>query len=184
MSLQSEEESIMISSWPVYQEELAFDKEEAEIETMKEAVRGIRNVRTSMNVPPSRKAAVYVVSDKQEIRDIFTKGQLFFAPLAYAQEVLVQSDKSGIADDAVSVVIDGATLYIPFTDLVDLAQEIERLEKEEKRLSGEIARAEGMLRNEKFTSKAPAAKVEAERTKLEKYTQMLAQVQERLAQLK
>ena len=183
-TLQSEEESIMISQWPVYNEAYAFAKEEKEIETMKEAVRGIRNVRTSMNVAPSRKASVYVVSDKKEICDIFENGKLFFAPLAYASEVLIQADKSGIADDAVSVVIDGATLYIPFAELVDLKQEIERLEKEEKKLSGEIARATGMLNNERFTSKAPAEKVAEERAKLEKYTQMLAQVQERLAQLK
>jgi valyl-tRNA synthetase len=137
-----------------------------------------------MNVAPSRKASVYVVSEKKEICDIFENGKLFFAPLAYASEVLIQSDKAGIADDAVSVVIDGATLYIPFAELVDLKQEIERLEKEEKKLSGEIARATGMLNNERFTSKAPAEKVAEERAKLEKYTQMLAQVQERLAQLK
>ena len=183
-TLQNEEESIMISEWPVYNEAFAFAKEEKEIETMKEAVRGIRNVRTSMNVAPSRKASVYVVSDKKEICDIFENGKLFFAPLAYASEVLIQADKEGIADDAVSVVIDGATLYIPFAELVDLKQEIERLEKEEKKLSGEIARATGMLNNERFTSKAPAEKVAEERAKLEKYTQMLAQVQERLAQLK
>ena len=184
MSLQNEEESIMISSWPVYKEEFAFTQEEAEIEIMKEAVRGIRNVRTSMNVAPSRKASVYVVSEQEDVRNIFTKGQLFFAPLAYASEVLVQSDKNGIADDAVSVVISGATLYIPFAELVDLKQEVERLEKEEKKLAGEIARANGMLNNEKFMSKAPEAKVAEERAKLEKYTQMFAQVQERLSQLK
>ena len=183
-TLQSEEESIMISEWPVYNEAYAFAKEEKEIETMKEAVRGIRNVRTSMNVAPSRKASVYVVSDKKEICDIFENGKLFFAPLAYASEVLIQADKAGIADDAVSVVIDGATLYIPFAELVDIKQEIERLEKEEKKLSGEIARATGMLSNERFTSKAPAEKVAEERAKLEKYTQMLAQVQERLSQLR
>jgi valyl-tRNA synthetase len=183
-TLQSEEESIMVSDWPVYQEKYAFEKEEAEIETMKEAVRGIRNVRTSMNVAPSRKACVYVVSEKQQIRDIFENGKLFFAPLAYASEVVIQQDKNGIADDAVSVVIDGAALYTPFAELVDIAQEIERLTKEEKRLNGEIARANGMLGNERFTSKAPAQKVAEEKAKLEKYTQMLEQVQERLAQLK
>ena len=183
-TLQSEEESIMISAWPVYKEEYAFAKEEKEIETMKEAIRGIRNVRTSMNVAPSRKASVYVVSENADIRAIFENGKLFFAPLAYASEVLIQADKTGIADDAVSVVIDGATLYIPFAELVDIKQEIERLEKEEKRLGGEIARANGMLNNEKFTSKAPAQKVAEEREKLMKYTQMLEKVQERLAQLK
>ena len=183
-TLQDEEESIMISSWPVYDESKAYDKEETEIEVLKEAIRGIRNVRTGMNVPPSRKAQVYVVTEKENIASIFNEGKLFFAPLAYASEVLVQSDKTGIADDAVSVVIENATVYMPFAELVDISQEIERLEKEEKRLQGEIARSNGMLSNEKFVSKAPAAKVEEEKAKLAKYTQMLEQVQTRLASLK
>ena len=183
-TLQDEEESIMISSWPVYDESKAYDKEETEIEVLKEAIRGIRNVRTGMNVPPSRKAQVYVVTEKENIASIFNEGKLFFAPLAYASEVLVQSDKTGIADDAVSVVIENATVYMPFAELVDISQEIERLEKEENRLQGEIARSNGMLSNEKFVSKAPAAKVEEEKAKLAKYTQMLEQVQTRLASLK
>ncbi len=183
-TLQNEEESIMISSWPVADASRAFDKEEKEIEVLKEAIRGIRNVRTGMNVPPSRKAQVYVVTDKAEVASIFEEGKLFFAPLAYASEVLVQSDKGGIADDAVSVVIENATVYMPFAELVDIKQEIERLEKEEKRLQGEIARSNGMLNNERFMSKAPAAKVEEEKAKLAKYTQMLEQVQTRLATLR
>ncbi len=183
-TLQNEEESIMISSWPVYAEERKFAKEEKEIEIMKEAIRGIRNVRTSMNVPPSKKAQVYVVSEKPEMRAIFEEGKLFFASLAYASEVIVQADKSGIADDAVSVVIANANVYIPFAELVDIAQEIERLEKEEKKLAGELARVNGMLNNANFVSKAPAAKIEEEKAKLEKYTQMMEQVKERLAQLR
>ena len=183
-TLQSEEESIMISSWPVYTEEKNFAKEEKDIETIKEAVRGIRNIRTEMNVAPSKKATVYVVSIDAAIRSTFEEGKLFFASLAYASEVLVQNDKSGIAEDAVSVVIAGANIYIPFAELVDISLEIERLEKEEKRLAGEIARCEGMLKNEKFISKAPEAKIAEEKAKLEKYTQMSAQVKERLAQLK
>ena len=183
-TLQNEEESIMISSWPVYTEERNFAKEEKEIEIMKEAIRGIRNVRTSMNVPPSKKAQVYVVSEKPEMRAIFEEGKLFFASLAYASEVIVQADKNGIADDAVSVVIANANVYIPFAELVDIAQEIERLEKEEKKLAGELARVNGMLNNANFVSKAPAAKIEEEKAKLEKYTQMMEQVKERLAQLK
>ena len=182
-SLQSEEESIMISKWPEYQEERNFPKEERDIETIKEAVRGIRNVRTSMNVAPSRKAAVYVVSEREEIKEAFTEGKLFFASLAYASEVMIQDDKTGIADDAVSVVIPGAVLYMPFAELVDLKQEKERLQKEEKRLAGELARVNGMLKNEKFLAKAPEAKIAEEKAKLEKYTQMMEQVKERLAQL-
>ena len=183
-TLQSEEESIMISSWPVYQEERHFEKEEQEIEILKEAVRGVRNVRTSMNVPPSRKAHVYVVSDQKELQNTFEEGKLFFASLASASDVTCQADKTGIAEDAVSVVIPNATLYIPFAELVDLAKEIERLEKEEKRLEGELSRVNGMLHNERFMSKAPESKIAEERGKLEKYTQMMEQVKERLGQLR
>ncbi len=182
-SLQSEEESIMVSSWPVYREERNFAVEESAIETIKEAVRGIRNVRTSMNVAPSRKAAVYVVTENEDVRAAFEEGKLFFTSLASASEVMIQGDKNGIAEDAVSVVIPGAVLYMPFAELVDLKQEKERLQKEEKRLQGELARVNGMLKNEKFLAKAPEAKIAEEKAKQEKYTQMMAKVQERLAQL-
>jgi len=182
-TLQSEEESIMISKWPEYSADRNFAKEEKDIEIIKEAVRGIRNIRSEMNVAPSRKAMCIVVSESEDIRNTFTEGKLFFASLAYANEVLVQADKTGIAQDAVSVVIPGAVVYIPFAELVDIAQEIERLQKEEKRLQGELARVNGMLSNEKFVSKAPAAKIEEEKAKLAKYTQMMEQVKERLAQL-
>jgi valyl-tRNA synthetase len=182
-TLQSEEESIMISKWPEFTADRSFAKEEKDIEIIKEAVRGIRNIRSEMNVAPSRKAMCIVVSESEDIRNTFTEGKLFFASLAYANEVLIQSDKEGIAQDAVSVVIPGAVVYIPFAELVDIAQEIERLQKEEKRLQGELARVNGMLSNEKFVSKAPAAKIEEEKAKLEKYTQMMEQVKERLAQL-
>ncbi len=179
-TLQDEEESIMISAWPVYREDRNFAKEENEIEIMKEAVRGIRNARTGMNVPPSKKAAVYVVSDKEEMRKIFTEGKLFFASLASASEVFVQSDKTGIGEDAVSVVIANANIYIPLAELVDLAAEKERLLKEQKRLEDELARVNGMLNNERFISKAPQSKIDEEKAKLEKYTQMMEQVTERL----
>ncbi len=182
-TLQSEEESIMISCWPKYQDEWNFAREEKEIEIIKEAVRGIRNVRTEMNVSPSRKAQVFVISEREDVLSAFTDGKLFFTSLAYASDVIIKKDKSGIAEDAVSVVIGGATLYMPFAELVDIGQELERLAKEEKRLAGELARVNGMLSNEKFISKAPEAKIAEEREKLEKYTQMMSQVKERLAQL-
>ncbi len=183
-TLQSEEESVMISKWPVYEEARNYAKDEKDIEILKEAVRGIRTVRTEMNVAPSKKAHVFVVSEKQEIRDTFEEGKLFFAALAYASDVTIQEDKQGIAEDAVSVVIANATIYIPFAELVDLKQEIERLEKEAKRLDGELARVNGMLNNEKFMSKAPASKIAEEKEKLAKYVQMKEQVTERLAQLR
>ena len=183
-TMQDREESIMVSEWPVYHEEYLFADEEESIEVIKAAVRGIRNIRTEMNVAPSRKAAVYVVSTKKEITDIFNTDRLFFETLAYASEVTIQENKAGIADDAVSVVIADATLYMPFTDLVDISQEIDRLEKEEKRLEGELARSKGMLSNERFLSKAPKEKVDEERSKQEKYEQTMKQVRDRLTQLR
>ena len=182
-TLQSAEESIMISKWPEYTKAWEFEKEEGEIEIIKEAVRGIRNVRSEMNVPPSRKAQVFVVSENENITNAFTEGKLFFEALAYASEVTIQKDKDGIAEDAVSVVIPNATLYIPFAELVDIKQEIERLQKEEKRLLGELSRVNGMLGNERFISKAPQAKIDEEKEKLQKYTQMMEQVKNRLQQL-
>ena len=179
----SDEESIMISEWPVYTEEWNFAKEERAVETIKEAVRGIRNSRTGMNVPPSRKAKVYVVSEDKDVISIFENGKVFFTTLAYASEVEIQTDKTGIADDAVAVLIPNATVYMPFADLVDIEKEVERLLAEQKKLEGEINRANGMLNNEKFTSKAPEAKIQEERDKLAKYTTMLEQVKERLTQL-
>jgi len=182
-TIQNKEESIMISQWPVYSEDRAFAREEADIEIIKEAVRGIRNIRTQMNVAPSRKASVFVVSEDKDIVNAFERGKLFFKSLAYASEVEVQKDKTGIAEDAVSVVIANATIYIPFAELVDISAEIERLNKEKEKLEGELKRVQGMLNNEKFMSKAPEAKVLEERAKLEKYTQMMNGVVERLAQL-
>ena len=183
-NLQDEEASIMVSDWPVFKEEWNFATDEAAVDTIKAAVRGIRNIRTEMNVAPSKKATVYVVSDKEAVRKIFEDSKVFFATLGYASEVHVQADKSGIADDAVSVLIHDAALYMPFAELVDIEKEIERLTKEQGKLQGEIKRAQGMLNNPKFVEKAPAAKIEEEKGKLEKYTQMLAQVKERLNQLK
>ena len=183
-NIQEEEESIMISDWPVYKEEWNFKQDENAVDTIKAAVRAIRNLRSGMNVAPSKKATVYVVSPKEEIRNIFEASKNFFATLGYASEVYVQETKDGIDENAVSTLIHDAALYIPLAELVDIGKEIERLEKEANRLAGEIKRASGMLANPKFVDKAPAAKVEEEKAKLAKYTEMAAQVEDRLAQLK
>ena len=179
----TDEESIMISAWPEYKEEWNFTEEEAEVELIKEAVRAIRNTRSSMNVPPSKKAQVFVVSENEKVRGVFERSSLFFATLAYASQVTVQADKTGIGEDAVSALIPDAAVYMPFAELVDLEKELERLKKEEERLTKELARVNGMLNNEKFMSKAPQSKVDEEREKLAKYTQMMAQVKEHLAAL-
>ncbi|MBP3325178.1 MAG: valine--tRNA ligase [Coprococcus sp.] len=183
-NIQDEEESIMISNWPVKKTEWSFKEDEAAVDTIKAAVRAIRNLRTEMNVPPSKKATVYVVSAKPEIRDIFEASKSFFATLGYASEVFVCKDKAGIDENAVSTLIHDASVYIPLVELVDIDKEIERLEKEKTKLSAEIKRASGMLANPKFVDKAPASKVEEEKAKLAKYTEMAEQVAERLAQLK
>ena len=182
-NLQEKEETIMLSDWPVYKKEWAFEAEHEATETIKEAVRAIRNVRTSMNVPPSKKATVYVVSEDDAVLKIFENSRSFFAFLGYAGEVILQKDKAGIGDDAVSAVIHKAVIYMPFAELVDIEKEIQRLKAEEKRLEGELKRSHAMLGNEKFVSKAPQAKIDEEKAKLEKYTQMMDQVKIRLSQL-
>lgn len=182
-NIQDDEESIMISSWPEYSEENTFEKEEAAVETIKEAVRSIRNIRSEMNVAPSKKAKVFVVSDDATVREIFEKGNVFFATLGYASEVIIQSDKEGIEDDAVSVVIPKATIYVPFAELVDIAKEIERLHKEVERLNKELARVNGMLSNPNFVSKAPEKKINEEKKKKAKYEQMMEQVKGQLSHL-
>ncbi len=182
-TLQSEEESIMISKWPEFKDEWNFAADELAVDTIKDAVRGIRTLRKDMNVPNSKKALVYVVSEKENVRKIFEDAKVFFATLGFASDVIVQADKTGIADDAVSTVIQDAVVYMPFADLVDVEKEKERLAKEQKRLEGEIKRCTGMLNNPKFVDKAPQAKVDEEKAKLEKYEGMLATVNERLAQL-
>ncbi len=182
-SVNDTDDSIMVSEWPVYRPEWNYAQEEAEIETIKDAVRAIRTVRTSMNVPPSKKARVFVVSADANIRTTFEKDRLFFASLANASEVIVQEDRTSIAEDAVSTLIHNASIFIPMEELVDIEKEIERLTKEKKRLEGELKRSRGMLHNEKFLAKAPAAKVDEEKEKLAKYEQLMEQVTERLSQL-
>lgn len=177
-------ESIMISEWPKYDEKFAFEAEEEAVELIMEAVKAVRTVRTDMNVPPSRKAKIFVVSENAKTLETFEKSRLFFEALAGASETSFQADKSGIGEDAVSAMIHTAALYIPFADLVDIEKELERLSKEKARLEGEIKRCNGMLSNPNFTGKAPAAKIEEEKGKLAKYTDMLAQVEERLTAIK
>ncbi len=177
----TDDTSIMISEWPSYSGEYSFAREEESVERIKTAVTAMRAIRTEMNVAPSRKAKVFVVSADSKIRDMFEGSKVFFASLGSASEVLIQSDKEGIDSDAVSVVIPGATVYMPFADLVDIDKEIERLTKEKARLEGELKRSNSMLSNEKFISKAPAAKIAEEKEKLAKYEATLAQVEERLA---
>ena len=183
-TLLPEEESIMISEWPVYREERNFPDAEKAIEGFKEVVRGIRNTRTEMNVPNNRKTSLYIVAKDAETAAMYENSKKSFVNLAFAKEILVQTDKNGISEDAVSVVVSNAVVYMPLEDLIDKDKEIERLTKETERLTKEIARCEGMLNNPNFVNKAPAAKVDAEKDKLAKYKEMMDKVKGQLEQLK
>ncbi|MFR4806742.1 MAG: valine--tRNA ligase [Blautia sp.] len=183
-TLLPEEESIMISEWPVYREERNFPDAEKAIEGFKEVVRGIRNTRTEMNVPNNRKTSLHIVAKDAETAAMYENSKKSFVNLAFAKEILVQTDKNGISEDAVSVVVSNAVVYMPLEDLIDKDKEIERLTKETERLTKEIARCEGMLNNPNFVNKAPATKVDAEKDKLAKYKEMMDKVKGQLEQLK
>ena len=183
-SLNPEEETIMRSDWPEYQTEWNFAAEEERMEKVKDLVRGVRNLRTDMDVPPSRKAKVIIVTEEDKLCDTYETMQESYRNLISANAVVIQKDKAGIAEDAVSVVIPGSVVYMPLEDLVDMEKEKERLRKEKERLAKELSRSHGMLNNEKFVGKAPEAKIQEEREKLAKYEQMMEQVEARLAQMK
>ncbi len=180
-ALPHEGKSIMISSFPVYDPELKDEEAENEMRMIMDAIKGVRNIRNEMNVPPSKKAALYIVTDRAET---FRKGGSFFKKLASASEVNVCADKSGVPENAVSVVVPGAEILLPVDELVDKEKELDRLNKEKKRLEGEIKRAEGKLSNKGFTEKAPAKVVEEERKKAEKYSEMLKTVLDSIEKLK
>ena len=182
-TLNDDKDTIMLEEWPVYKDEWAFADDEKSVALIKEMVTGVRNVRTQMDVPPSRKAKLIIVSDNADVRKVFDDNREIYINLAYTSEIEVKSDKTDIPEDAVSVVIPGAVVYIPLSDLVDIAKEKERLNKEKERLTKELERSEKMLSNEKFISKAPADKVQEEKDKQEKYRKLMADVEERLKSL-
>ena len=180
-ALPHEGESIMISAFPVYDEALKNPEAADQMQMLMASIKGIRNIRSERNVPPSKKCTVYIVTAQT---DVFEKGVAFYTKLASADRVVIQKDKSGIPENAVSVVSPGAELLLPFDELVDKEKELERLNKEKKRLEGEIKRVEGKLSNKGFTEKAPAAVVEEERQKGEKYKAMLKTVIDSIDQLR
>ena len=183
-ALHPEEESIMISSWPVFDPALDFPEDEEKVEILKENVKAIRALRLDMNVAPSKKAQVYVVSQDAEVRGVFEETKHFFATLAQASEVFVAAEKDAAPEGSVSAVTSRNTVFLPLSDLVDIEKERERLKKEEERLQKELQRSRGMLGNEKFISRAPKEKIDEERAKLEKYEAMMAEVRERLSALR
>ncbi|MCR5467669.1 MAG: valine--tRNA ligase [Lachnospiraceae bacterium] len=182
-TLLPDEETIMLAEWPKFREDRCFPEEESALSRVKELVKAVRNRRNEMNVAPSRKAAVHIVSEKDDVLSMFDELKDMYATLMSASEVITSKTTEGIGEDAVSIVIPDAVVYIPLAELVDLAAEKERLTKEKERLTKELARSRGMLNNEKFISKAPAEKVNEEKEKLAKYEQMMQQVEAQLASL-
>ncbi len=176
--------SIMISEWPVYDEELSFTADEAKMNIIMDAIRSTRNIRAEMNVPPSRRAKMIFVAAGETEGATLLEGTSFFQRLAGASEVTVQTDRAGIPADAVGTVIAGAEIFIPLDELIDIDKEIERLNKEKANLEGELKRVEGKLNNEGFVAKAPAKVIEEEKAKREKYKDMYLKVVERLESLR
>ena len=183
-TLQGGEDTIMLSRWPQYDGKWSFPQEEAAVLRCKDLVKAVRNIYTEMDVSPQRKAKLFIVSDREDVRDIFDRNREVYVNLAFTNGIEVQADKSGIGADAVSAVIPDAVIYLPLEDLVDFEKEKERLLKEKSRLEKELERSRKMLGNEKFVSRAPAAKLQEEKDKQAMYEQMMEQVLGRLAQMK
>ena len=173
-------ESIMIADWPEASKVLSSEEDAEMMNTMIDAIRGIRAVRKNMDVAPSRKAHIIVVTSSDKIADMFTQGEGFLERLASVSSLETRTTKEGIPSTAVQAVFGGGEIYIPLEDLIDIAKELERLDKEKTKLDGEIKRLNGKLSNESFVSKAPAAVVEQERAKLAKYEEMYANLSDRI----
>ena len=181
MQLYHNDESIMISKWPEYTESLSFEKEEEQIEKLKTIIVGIRNLRTNLNVHPSKKSKLIFVT--KTANDMLKESSAMIQKLGFANEIDVQENKENIPQNAMSVLADGIEVYIPFEELVDLEAEKQRLQGEREKLLSEVARGEKMLSNPGFVNKAPEAKINEEKAKLAKYKEMLEKVEERLKSL-
>jgi valyl-tRNA synthetase len=179
-ALPHEGEALMIEKYPEFTGELDYPEEEAGFELIMKAIRAVRARRAEMNVPPSKKPHLFIVTDKA---DIFETGRSYLGRLAYAGEVTISGDVPGNADKMVAIVTDDAKLYMPLSELVDLEKEKERINKELKKANDELARVEGKLNNEKFTSRAPEAVVNAEREKLEKAKALIGNLRQALNEL-
>ena len=178
----NDDDSIMISAWPVYDSSMEFSEDEKDMELVMDAIKAVRNIKAEMNVPPAKKIKLIFVAGGSE-RRILKDGTKFIERLAGASEILIQADKAGVPDDAVTAVVPGAEIYIPLEDLVDIAKELDRLAKEKENLEKELERVNGKLSNEGFVSKAPAKVVEEERAKKAKYSEMYEKVLARIASL-
>ena len=171
-------DDIIVAKWPDIREKFVFDNEEQTVEKIKEIITEIRNVRANMNIHPSKKSELIFVTKKYE-NEIW-EAKDFILKLGLGEKIIVQKDKAGIPENAISILKDGIELYMPLEDLVDMEEERKRLEEEKTRLESEVARCEKMLSNPGFVNKAPEKKIQEEKDKLEKYKEMLAKVIERL----
>ena len=172
---------LMKAQWPVYSDALRFPAEEASMESVMNAIRAVRNRRADLNVPPSRKSHLYVVTEKG---DIFRQGAAFMTRLAYASELTVSDTAPEGHADMVSAVTGDAALYMPMNELVDVEKELQRLAKEIEKAEKNIAGLKGKLSNENFVARAPEQVVQAERDKLQKAESLLQQLKESEARLK
>ena len=179
-ALPTGEETIMTSEWPKYSDKLNFPEEEKQMSVICGAIKSIRNIRTEMNVVPSRKASMIIVTDNARL---FEGGTAFFEKLAGAKDVTVTNEEKNIPEGAVSVIVEGAKIFIPMDELIDTEKEKQRLEKEKQRLEAEIERVEKKLSNQGFIAKAPAKLIEEEKEKGVKYKEMYGKVLESLAKL-
>jgi valyl-tRNA synthetase len=182
-NLPGNDKALIITKWPKYKAELEFEASEKGIEFIKTAIKGIRNARAEMNIVPSRKANMIFVTESEEIKLYLENGKRYFINLAGTESIQIISDKNGIGEDNISVVLDRCEVFLPLKDLIDYDKEIERLKKEKEKLEGEIKRVLGKLSNQGFVSKAPEKVVEEEREKQKKYEDMLDKVVERLESL-
>ena len=179
-SIPHEGDALITANWPIYSEELAFKADEALMESVMNAIRAIRNRRAEMNVPPSKKAALYVVTTKPLV---FAEGEGFIQRLAYADQVTILDSDPENLDGMVCCTTADAKLYIPMGQLVDVAKELERVDKELEKAKKNLAVLEGKLSNESFVSRAPEAVVNAEREKADKARNLIAQLEESKAAL-
>ncbi|CCQ98560.1 valyl-tRNA synthetase [[Clostridium] ultunense Esp] len=182
--LPSREGALIISQWPISNEEMENVEAEKSMAFIMEAIKGIRNARQEMNIAPSKKATLIFITRDEEIKDIINYGKRYFINLASGEDIQIQEDKSNLGEDNISVVLDRCEVFIPLKNLIDFEKEIERLEKEKEKLAGELKRVRGKLSNEGFIQKAPEQVVEKEKAKEKKYQDMMNKVLERLESLK
>lgn len=182
--LPQRKEALIVSKWPVYDEKNKDLEAEKRMAFIMDAIKGIRNARQEMNIPPSKKATIIFVTKDEKIKDIIDYGKRYFINLASGENIIIQEDKNNLGEDNVSVVLDRCEIFVPLKDLIDFDKEIERLEKEKEKIEDELKRARGKLSNKDFVNKAPEHIVAKEREKLKKYEDMMEKVVERLASLK